>query len=288
LSDAFLTAWKGPAAADGLEARLAAICARGRAAWPGVALEDERFCRHLAERAPVELPPDAALERLRVEDLYLACGCLQRLPAALREFDERLLSRTRQHLARLRPDDQLVDETRQALRTRLFVSANDAPARIAQYSGLGPLESWVRVAAVRVALNLIAAQERHAPSEPLDEDLLAGSADPELDYLRERYRATFAAALKRAIAELPPGERALLRFHFVDGLTPGHIGEIYGVHRTTTMRRIAAAGEQLLALTRAHVMKELDVSPSECDGLVELVRSRMSLTLTSLFRSRAR
>jgi RNA polymerase sigma-70 factor (ECF subfamily) len=144
----------------------------------------------------------------------------------------------------------------------------------------------VRVAAVRAALNLIDAEKRHGGSALPDDQVLPAGGDLELDYLRDRYRATFAVALKRAVAELPARDRALLRFHFVDGLTPGHIGDIYGLHRTTTMRRIAAARQVLLEATRSHVMRELHMSPSECDSLVGLVRSNLSITLGSLFRSK--
>jgi RNA polymerase sigma-70 factor (ECF subfamily) len=282
---AFLAEWNGVEPVPGLEAVLEAACARARQAYREVELDDERFCGYLGARTPTETAPALAIERLCLEDLYLACACVHGIRAALQIFDERLLSRTRAYLARLGPDAELVDEARQALRARLFVAADGAPPRITQYSGRGPLDAWVRVSAMRVALNLIDARSRHPPTVVLDEEMLPAGGDLELDYVRERYRATFLGALKRAIAELPPAERAILRFHFVDGLTPGHIGEIYGVHRTTTLRRIAASKNQLLERTRAHIMEELQLSPDDCDSLVGLLRSRLRMTLSSLFRS---
>ena len=43
---------------------------------------------------------------------------------------------------------------RQRLRERLFVGSDGEPARLASYSGRGPLGTWVRIAAIRLALNL--------------------------------------------------------------------------------------------------------------------------------------
>jgi RNA polymerase sigma-70 factor (ECF subfamily) len=271
-----------------LEAVLVEATRRARSAWAGLAIDDATFARYLRERAPSGLESPESIDRMRVEDLYLACGCALQDPLALRLFEEQFIARVPAYLARLRADAALVEETRQALRARLLVGSDGAPARITQYSGQGALDAWVRVAAVRAALNLIEAEQRHVAARLPDEALLPAGGDPELDYLRERYRAAFAAALKQAVADLPVGDRALLRFHFADGLTPGHIGGIYGVHRTTTLRRIAAAKEELLTRTRAHVMRELGVTPSECDSLMGLVQSNLPVTVSSLFRSRSK
>jgi len=286
LCAAFLSAWKGADPGPGFEHDLADAARRARAVWPDVAIGDDDFARYLAARAPADLDPDAALARLHVEDLYLACGCIRGDAAALRGFDERLLARLPLYLARMRADQRLIEETQQALRARLFVGADGAPPRIGLYSGLGPLDGWLRVAAVRAALNLVHFEKRHVAGDLPADDVLPAGGDLELDYLREHCRAAFAEALRRAVAELPAGDRALLRFQFVDGLSPGDIAPIFGVHRTTILRRIAAARKALLEATRAHVMRELRLSASECDSLIGLIRSNLNITLGSLFRSK--
>jgi hypothetical protein len=52
------------------------------------------------------------------------------------------------------------DELRQNVRERLFLGTPDAPPRIASYSGEGDLRHWVRVVAMRAALNLTRGPER--------------------------------------------------------------------------------------------------------------------------------
>jgi RNA polymerase sigma-70 factor, ECF subfamily len=284
MSAAFLGGWSGTFAGDGLEGELDSACAGAAASWGDLGIAPAEFCRYLGERAPDEPTAVLALARLSTADLYLACACQRGISEALQQFDEKLLAHVQRHLAKLRADEALVEETRQQLRVRLLVADGQATPRIAQYGGLSPLDSWVRVAAVRTALNLIA--QRRPPSAEVDEDEIVADCDLELDFLRERHRPAFNAALRGAVASLPPSERALLRYQFVDGLTPGHIAAICGVHRTTILRRIAAAQALVLERTRADVMHQLQVSPSECDSLIALVQSRLHLTLTSLLGSK--
>jgi RNA polymerase sigma-70 factor, ECF subfamily len=269
--------------------RSAAVLAaweRGQAAWPEVRLAPPTFAAFLDPRLQPGEDAVDALARLRAEDLYLACACLEGDPAALRAFEERYLARVPQCLASLRPSATVVDDTRQLLREKLLVGSGAGRAKLEQYAGQGPLEGWIRVAAVRTALNLLAATP---PGHlALDEGrdgaglTVAAGADVELDYLRARYRGHFAAAFKESVAALEPRQRTLLRFHYLDHLIPEKIGAIYGVHRTTAMRWIAATEAALLAGVKQRVEARLQLDSEDCDSLLALVRSRLDVTLTSL------
>ena len=141
----------------------------------------------------------------------------------------------------------MVEEVRQLLRVKLFVS-DEGRARIGDYSGRGPLQAWLRVAAVRTALNLVS---RQTPEEPsTEEEPLMGVGDPETEYLKAQHRPEFEQAFRAALGTLSIEQRQLLRFHYVDGLTLGQIGRLRQVHESTISRRLLAARDQLLAETR--------------------------------------
>ncbi len=123
---------------------------------------------------------------------------------------------------------------RQVLRERFFVWVDGAAPRIAQYTGRGALGPWVKVAAVRVALRLAERQESLAPG--LESRL---GPDPELDYLRVRYRAAFSNALSEALGALGVEERNLLRLHFVEGLTIDGLAPLF---RDPPFNRSASPG----------------------------------------------
>lgn len=290
LTPSFIARWRGPTPedSDALERTLADLHARGHRAFPDVGLNAADLAAYAGERARPLVAAHEAVGELHAEDLFLACACAHALPAALRAFDRTLIAKIPTYLRKLRPSSELVDETRQALLERLFVPSAGQPPKIAQYSGRGALEGWVRVAALRVALDLLAERRPAA----FDEDAaLAGavapSNEPDLLFVKAAYRGPFLAAFRESLAELPRRDRALLRLAFVERLTPERIGKLYDVHRTTAMRWLDAARAAVLARTRAILVERLRLSPSECDGLVEAVRSNLDVTLSSLLRADA-
>jgi RNA polymerase sigma-70 factor (ECF subfamily) len=286
---AFLSRWRGPtpeaASERALTAVLEAAVAQGQKAWPTVRLQPDVFARCLAERAPASLPAAEAVASLQAAPLWLACGCALRLPEALSAFDEGPLRQVPGWLARLRPAPEVVEETLQSLREKLFLGTAAGPAKITQYSGKGPLEGWLRVAAVRTALNLLEARAPQRERQQEEGGLASAVGQPELDYIKDRYREEFAASLREAFAGLGPRERALLRFAFVDQLPPGRIGAIYAVHRTTAHRWLEEAQARLLQGTRERLVARLQVTPEECDSLLGLLQSRLDVTVGSLFRT---
>jgi RNA polymerase sigma-70 factor (ECF subfamily) len=287
----FLARWQGQAPSDAgeLERCLLALHARGQAAWPRVAVAAADFAAFVGERAATDAAALPALERLQAEDLYLTCGCVRGQADALAAFDAQLMTRVPLYIASLRLSETVLDEVRQLLRHKLFTGEGGAPGKVAHYNGSGALDSWLRVTAMRAALNLLAAEKSHTPLDEAEGvgELLAPGDDPELDWIKARYRATFGQALRQSFQRLSQRDRNLLRFQFLDGMTPARVGSVYGVHRTTVMRWVAEAQEQLFTHTHQILCSELKMSAQECDSLLELVRSRLDMTLRTLFKSEA-
>ena len=261
---------------------LADLIARARGAH-GVRVEDGVFRQYLAMR----VPPDASLEQisgLHAEDLYLACACASGVAGALAVFDRAFLGGDLDRaLARITSSAPVVEEVRQQLRVKLFVGEG-GPGKIVDYSGRGPLAGWVRVAAVRTALNLVTRQGPDTPSGD-DEEPLLGVADPETEYLKTQHRAEFEQAFRAALSTLSIEQRQLLRLHYVDGLTLAQIGRLRQVHESTISRRLLAARDQLLAETRRALSAELHLGQAEVDSLMGRVMSRADVTLSTLFRT---
>ena len=247
-----------------------------RAAWPGVEVDPPTFAAYLSERAGAD-----AVTALHASDLYLACACHASQPEALVAFERAFLAPVDVHVHRYDGSPAFADEVRQVLRERFFVWTANAPPRIAGYTGRGALGAWVRVAAVRVAQRLV--ERRDAPATPSADTELVGS-EPDLEYVRVRYRDAFAGALAAAIASLDANDRTLLRLHFAEGLTIDRLAPLYDIHRATAARRLAAARERLHAATRAQLQTRLGITGRELDSLLAVVRSRIEVDVSGLFR----
>jgi RNA polymerase sigma-70 factor (ECF subfamily) len=210
---------------------------------------------------------------LYIEDLYLACACVDGMAAAHRAFDEQHLAVVPRHLARVDNTPVVADDVRQLLRERLLVATADAPPRLASYSGRGPLGAWVKVAAVRLALNL--RRGRDAGARVVDPDAAIVTATPELLLAQRRFRPQFDAALADAVGGLDAADRQLLRFHVVEGLSLAEIGALQDLDKATISRRLAAARAQLLKRTRDHLRRQLGSAAVEVDSLIRLLGSQL-------------
>lgn len=223
---------------------------------------------------------DATLAALHVADLDLALACAAGDPQALADFDREILARVPMFLAR-HPARDHADEIRQRLRERLLVARPDQPARIAAYAGRGSLASWVRVAAVRAASNLIRDERPH---DELPDEVPAAALDdvPELRVLEGRYKAAFRAAFRAAFAGLDAEDRTTLKLHFLDGVTVRQLAPLLGVSSATAGRRLLAAQQRLGEVVLAQLSATLDAPVADLASAVRVLVSRLEVSLSAL------
>lgn len=248
----------------------------GRAAHPEVRMTFEQFAEKLGGVALGASP--------RAADLFLAVACQQQDPAALATFEAEVIGRLRSLLRRIESDRERVDEIVQVVRVRALVGDGEIGPRIAGYTGAGSLLGWLKVMAVRLHANA-ARDRKRAPVElAADSQQLDGAAAtllaPERALLDGRHGPALRAALSAGLRALPARERALLRFHYVDGVSLERIGAMYKVHKATVSRWLAAARERLIEA----VLSQLGVegTPDELLSLCRQVLSRLDLTLSAL------
>jgi len=271
----------GPHERGALAAALAALVRRASAAWPAIDVPAAVFVGHVAARLTDEHALGDQLERVAAADLWLACACCRGDSKAIAAFEQAFAPEIRGALRRLRDHALLPEDFRQLLRHRLFVGDGDGGPAIARYSGHGNLGAWVRVTAMRTALN--ATRNKPPPDRPADHDDLFEFApspeDPELDHLKRTYRDAFRRAFLDTVAALPAEDRTLLRQSVIHGLTVRELARVHGVHHATVARRLAAAREQLVAGTRRILGERLAVSPRELDSIMQLIQSRLEVSL---------
>jgi len=271
-----LTAWDCPRP-QGLLQALARVQDRLRAAWPRLPLPFEAFVPRLQECAvEPEDDPIAAIERVHVEDLYLALACQRGCSEALARFDREFIAPLDVAVRHVEASAAFVDEVRQALRTKLLVPPGGG--KLSHYAGRGELRAWLRVVAVREAIDL-----RRTPSSATDDDvwaeLEASATGPELGLAKQEYRREFAAAFTEALEALEPEQRNLLRLHYIHGLNVDELGAMLHVHRSSAARRVAKARRDVLAHTRRRLALTLSLGHGEIDQLMDAIASRLDLTL---------
>jgi RNA polymerase sigma-70 factor (ECF subfamily) len=270
-------------ALEDLGTKLAAILASAHAAWPKIAAMPSVFMEHLARHARSSGAPAAFLESVHGNDLYLACAVGRHDRAALAYFEEHFMARVPEYVLRVRVGRDVVDEVQQKLRELLVMGRDDGP-KIAEYSGKGALGGWLRVAAVRTALNHLRSPSQTAASDhEATDDAIAVGADPELAYVKEHARELLSDAFKRVRAGLDAKERTILRLHYIDGLTMDQLARLYKTPRSTIARRVAEARAEILRATESLLRDERRLSPSAVASLIRQAKSQLHVTISRLF-----
>ena len=246
----------------------------GNERWPTVTVAFEVFAERCRQVLTLEgeLPLEAA-------DLYLCCACAEGQAEALRLLENESAAVARLAIGRVDRDEDFVRDTLQELWRKLLVGAD---AKVRSYSGRGPLQAWVRVAATRVALDRRRASKRGERRQvELSERLAASDLDLEASLLRARFGAAFQQALGGALAALSKQERNVLRLHAVGQCSIDEIGRAYDVHRATAARWIERSRSKIYAAVRSALQVEHGLTASEFKSLAGLIGVELDLSLSA-------
>jgi RNA polymerase sigma-70 factor, ECF subfamily len=263
---------------------LAALYERGCVAHPGLEVTAAEFGRSLARAAAAAAAGRerrAALEELAIEDFYLACACGAGAVGAAVAFETRFGKVIRRAVSRVLAAHDERDEAEQRVRQHLLVGDAGAPPAIGKYLGYGPLESWVSVVAIRVAISLGRAEsgERRLRGKAIAE---ATGIDPERLVIREEVRRELETAVKEALAALADRERLILRLFLVSGMTLDAIGRSLDVSRQAVSRSLAKAREGLLKDVNRSLKQRLKVSQGDVASIIRFAASQLDVSISRL------
>lgn len=247
----------------------------GRQAYPGIDLPRAAFVSFAQVRTETwgGSPERAA-------DLYLACACVERVPAAVAEFLGRFGKRIPVYLGRLARDPDFVAEVRQIVVTRCIVGDPGNPPSLNTYSGTGSLEGWLRATAVREALALNRRASRDTDDFEAALEARTPWADHEISLFKQMYREPVSRAFAAACSQIGREDRALLRLHYVEGVTTANLANMYGISRATLIRRLAAARESLLERVKSALKDSARIADRDFDSILRLVQSQIDLRLS--------
>jgi len=257
-----------------LDAALRRAFEEARSARPELRIPETEFVGFIAERLPTDCEPLHFLADLRAGDLYLTCACLRGDPQALVVFDKLLSAEVTRQASRGREN---VDDLIQRMREKLLVAESGVQPKLASYSGRSALGRWLGAVIARTFIDL-ARRKKHEVrlDTPLEVRLAGTSADPELQYLKDRYGHELREAFRATVAELPAREANVLQLHFLEAMSAAQIGRMYGVNARTVQRWIANAREWILAGTLRRVGDRFGLETQDAESLLGLARSQLA------------
>jgi RNA polymerase sigma-70 factor (ECF subfamily) len=252
----------------------------GRAAFPTIDLPREAFLRFVEARAQTW-----AGHPERAPDLYLACACVEKIPAAIGHFLSTFGKRIPHYLGRLGRNSDVVNEVRQIIATRCIVGDGVHPPALTSYSATGSLEGWLRATAVREALAINRQAGRQSGDVQAALEAQIAWADQEISFLKQTYREPVSRAFAAACLELDAQDRTLLRLHYAEGVTTADLAKMFGVSRATLIRRLAAARGSLVDRVKAALAAAAGVNDRDFNSVLRLVKSQIDLRLSVLLKT---
>lgn len=260
---------------------IAQAFAQGQERWPKLRLTAEAYTAHVEALYP-GLDP-SALQDVQLIDLVLAASLTQGDPAAISVFEAEYLAPVAPRLRRYVAVG--IEDLMQELRTRLLVASPQSKARIALYTGQGPLTAWVRTAAIRLGINTSQQMQKAAQRDQLawaEKVATHVEVDPELNEVRRRYAGALSEAYRDAARQLDPEQRAILYLSVGRRVGIDRLAKMYGLHRSTVARRVSAAKEALADLTRRAALKRISASPATMSSIEQLIHSQVDISFTAL------
>lgn len=257
-----------------LDQTIAAALPRCRAAWPGLDVPAQAFAEFVAERMPARRGPDEFVSSVAITDLYLACGCAVGDEVAAAAFRQHFAPVIAAVVARFAVSADFADELLHDLYCRLFLPPD---RRIAGYQGEGPLDTWVRVVAARMAIDAVRRQARQSSlTDSLELRLERLEDDADSILLEHSVRQHLKLAFEQASRVLTGRERAVLRYS-LDGATADEVARVYGVHRVSVARWLGAIRAKLKAAICEQLTAQLELTRT---GVERAVLSIDQITLS--------
>ena len=252
----------------------------GRDAYPAIVLSRDTFIMFAHARAETwKGNPD------RATDMYLACACVEKIPTAVAEFLAVFGERIPLYLGKLARNADLVAEVRQILVTRCVIGDADKLPALMAYSATGSLEGWLRATAVREALALNRESDRNSGDVDAVLEAQIPWVDHEISLFKQIYREPVSEAFATACAQLDAEDRALLRLHYVDGVTTAKLATMFGISRATLIRRLAASRESLVEHVKAALKGASGVADQDFESVLRLVKSQIDLRLSVVLKN---
>jgi RNA polymerase sigma-70 factor (ECF subfamily) len=239
-----------------------------REASPGLTFDDVEFTAFLKAR-PGHKPAHAG-------ELLLVHRCLLGDEAALALFEVDSFEPLAAIIANIDRRPGFVDDVLQQLRLKLM-----GEGRLAQYEGRGPLQGWLRRAAINTSKSM---QDQPGRDRHAEGTVARPVADPEFAILAAQFQAGFKVAFEEAMSRLSAREKMMLRLNGLADYSIDQIGEIYSVHRATAARWVQAARRRLHEETRAAVARTLLRPGDDVDEVMRQFGSQVDLSVRRLLQ----
>lgn len=216
------------------------------------------------------------------DSLALVQACLAGEDAAWEYFIARYRPVLYSAALSIAKDEVTARELADSLWAELYGIRTDGSGRrlskLAQYTGRGSLEGWLRTLLAREFVDRYRKASRLVA---LEDNLSRADNDPE--YIANRTDASLNLALESAVAELPAEPRFILAAYYLDSRTLSEIARMLGLHESTVSRRLNKSVRFLRKRT-VHHLRRRGIGMQQANELMAVGVCQISMNLRDRLR----
>jgi RNA polymerase sigma-70 factor len=262
--------------------------ASGAARW-SVPLEDFAQAAWLAVAKPAASEPKQVpqlLQNLRSEDLALALGCAQGNERAWDTFCAEYRAVLYEAAYAFAGEESQARELADSLLPELYgVDSPEGPRRskFAYFYGRSSLKTWLHSVLHHKFVN---EYRRQSKLEPLPEEPseVAGGERALSEPEEARYAKCLREAVEAVLGELAPGEKLLLGYYYLQGLTLKQIGRLTGEHEATISRHLASVTQKLRKRIEGYLRRVEKLSAFEVERCLDFASRGVSVNLERVLK----
>lgn len=214
------------------------------------------------------------LDGLHADEMVLVIACERSDEAAWNDLIERYRATLQSAARGASASEAEAEELAQSVWAELYGLRTRADGsrsgKLAYYSGCGSLGGWLRAVVGQLAIDRHRRTSRLVQTEDatdfdrLDEAeghgedgfRVASAPDPEHELAASEASRAVQSALTRAVGELAPEDRLLVKLYYFDELRLREAGAVLGVHEATASRRLARAQGEIRRRVEALLVSE--------------------------------
>ncbi len=226
------------------------------------------------------------LEKIRTEELALTLACAQGNDHAWEAFSFGYRNAVYEAACAFASDLSMARELTDSLTAELYGLETEEGKRISKlsyYHGRSSLKTWLRAVVYQKFVDEYRDLIRLVP---LPEDLPAPASNPAVSSQdEERYASLLGESVSVALRELPPREKMLLAFYYVQQLTLKQIGRITGEHEATVSRHMDGVRKKLRRQIEDYLKRVKKLSAYEIDRCLNFESRGMLVNLDKELKS---
>jgi len=244
------------------------------------------------------------IDGLQADDLCLIIACEQSDERAWTDLVERFTATVRSAARSASANEDAAEDLVQSIWAELYgLRTKDdgkRASKLAYYSGRGSLAGWLRAVVAQLAVDSFRKQSRLVQAEEDNEldrmahdvsvgegpsVLVATTPNPEETITAKMTQVHLEAAVSKALQNLGPEDRLLVKLYYFDDLRLKEAGAVMGVHEATASRRLSRIHTELRKQVSEILIKEKGWTKAETERSFAEAAQHLDSDLGTLLRN---